>query len=488
MQGSLAGLLHEAASVYRLVEFIQRFCREQESSRSYVPATRLFFTQVISLAESTKRHLVKTAAEANKRSEGKGSRWDESWLTNERASLHTIKGAWNVIHRYLKPAADAHALQVPVPLVKLAECQLESVEGMQGASIAVLLTPELNYFQTSHTRLKKTIDTLRDAANAPPETPRKGPIGFVELPFSQGPSLFTNIALYHELGHFMLEERSASGPLSESAARSLEEVYREEFAALSPDKKAGAEGWLRKWAEEIFCDLFAIRLVGPAFSFASIEMFSLIGLLAGDYKIKFRPSHPAPACRFQQHLKLLREDGWWDVIDTLQSDHKTQIDQLSAIPESDYRIYLDKTEAPDQRALQAFGKMLPAVHELAKRLTAQPTDARECFAAERENIEQCLSKGIVPSRLFAGRPVSPAFPIAVMNAAFCFYLTELTGLIGSLAEQDPGNLEHRSHWTKRLEMWTVKAIEDYFLLDGVQKHGSGSTRGAASAAHKGPWG
>lgn len=31
----------------------------------------------------------------------------------------------------------------------------------------------------------------------------------------------------------------------------------------------------------------------------------------------------------------------------------------------------------------------------------------------------------------------------------------------NLESQDPKNLEHRSKWTQRIEMWTMKAIEDF---------------------------
>ena len=217
-----------------------------------------------------------------------------------------------------------------------------------------------------------------------------------------------------------------------------------------------------------------------------MEMFSLVGLLDKDNKTKFLPFHPAPACRFQEHLKLLKEDGWWEVIGTLQSDQWIQIEKLAAIPTKDYLIYLDrKRKAEDQRALEAFRSLMPEVEKLAKELTVAPTENRGCFAAERADIERCLRNGIVPSCLFSGRPVSLAYPVAVINAAFCFYLTELPNLIKSLAGQEAGNLEHRSYWTRRLEMWTVKAIEDFFLLDGVQKHGSSATRGAAVEALKG---
>lgn len=488
MQGSLAGLQHEAASVYRLVDFIERFCREQSSTRSYVSATAKFLDLVIALAKGTKQYILRTASEAKKRA-GAGTertQFFETWIINERGVLHTIKGSWTIIHKYLKPAADAHALQVPIPLVKLAERQIRSVQGMSGAVVAVLLTPELNYFQTPHTRFKNAVSTLRRATNDP-AVPASGPVGFVELPFSQGPSFFNNVALYHELGHFALAECSSNtAALKQAAEHSLRGVLGTQFTSLDKTRRAGFESVLQKWAEEIFCDLFAIRLIGAAFSFASIEVFGLLGLLSDKDKGRFQPSHPAPACRFRQQLKLLKEDGWWTPMSAPLSNHRLQIEQLAAFPEHRYTLYVDGQTISNGSVLEAFRRALGTVEELVKKITAPPRDAVECLDAERNDIQGCLAKGVVPSRVFSGRPLSSAVPVAVVNAAYCFYLSGgLLNLIDQLADKDASDPKDRSYWTKRLETWTVKAIEDFFLLEGVQKYGRGKTRGAAVKAPKG---
>jgi hypothetical protein len=482
MQGSLDGLLHDAAAVYRLVEFIEHFCIEQRTSRSYVEATREFFKDTIRLAAQTKKYLVDIASEAKTRMESGASQWNDVWFANERETLYTIKGSWNIIHRYLKPAADAHTLEVPVPLVQLAERQLHLLPKMRAALIAVLLTPELNYFQTSHTRLKTAIRALEDSTGISPEHARNGTLGFVELPFSQGPSFFTNLALYHELGHFAIEENYPDrDPLASRAEEALKDVYAAEFTNLPEDEQAGARQWLRKWAEEIFCDLFAVRLIGPAFSLASIEMFSLIGFLTPENKTKFLPSHPAAACRFREQLEVLKDDHWWETIKALESDHVAQIAKLAETPEDQYSIYIDrKKRASDQRALRAFRALLPHVRSLAKDLTSGRIEGQPCFTENRERIENCLSHGVVPSRLYTEQKLFPAYPIAIVNAAFCFYLKGLQKLISGLDGQDANKIDHRSHWTKRLEMWTIKAIEDFFLLDGVREYGGRVQGGSQS--------
>jgi hypothetical protein len=483
MRGPIDGLLQEAASVYRLVQFIERFCVEQKASRSYVPATSRFLGMARLLADRTKRHLQETAAEGVRRAAAKSS-FTDTWLNNERDSLHTIKCEWTILHRYLKPAADAHALQVPFSLVTLAERQLRSLEQMGGALIAVLVTPELNYFQRSHTSLKNTICTLGEATGQK-DIPT-GLVGFVELPFSQGPSLFSNVLMYHELGHFILAERTAvAGALRKAASDSLSQVYGKELTA-NPKSDQFFTRMLENWAFEIFCDLFAIRLIGPAFTFASVEMFGLVGVLAGDTPERFVQSHPAPACRFQQQLAMLKDDGWWQSVALLDSDRRVQIERLAEVPKDRYWLSLDGKRAQRTDILAAFDTLLGTVWKCVREVTNDPSDARQCFADESADVQACLAEGVVPSRLFSARPLSLAMPVAIINAAFCFYLSEqLPSLITALADQDATDLEHRSYWIKRLEMWTVKAIEDFFLLEGAQQYGRSTTGGTAIKTVKG---
>src|SRR5205807_1141280 len=121
------------------------------------------------------------------------------------------KAYLRLIHTLIKPTADAHTLTIPTPLVRLACGQLAGIEGMQRAKVVVLLTPQLMYFQRPHTHVKRqaaSVEKFIPAAQFPDK------LGFIELPYSQGASLFTNLAIYHEIAHFVYEELSTSVPLS----------------------------------------------------------------------------------------------------------------------------------------------------------------------------------------------------------------------------------------------------------------------------------
>jgi hypothetical protein len=90
-------------------------------------------------------------------------------------------------------------------------------------------------------------------------------------------------------------------------------------------------------------------------------------------------------------------------------------------------------------------------------VTPGPIPAVRRFQKNRQVIEDCLRVGVVPHSTSRSR----LDPISIINAAFCSYLTSLPEIIrqfeGAEAEND---VAVRSRWTKWLEMWTMKAIDD----------------------------
>ena len=54
---------------------------------------------------------------------------------------------------------------------------------------------------------------------------------------------------------------------------------------LTPQQRGRLPGTLQDWAEELFCDLFGVDLLGPSFVFASIELFDLGSLWSPDAEL-----------------------------------------------------------------------------------------------------------------------------------------------------------------------------------------------------------
>jgi len=115
--------------------------------------------------------------------------------------------------------------------------------------------------------------------------------------------------------------------------------------------------------------------------------------------------------------------------------------------------------------------VVPAIRKLVSQVTADATPAIKRFQQFRGSIEECLRVGVVPLQNNSSSPD----PVSIINAAFCLYLTSIAEIIKQFEGPDAENdVALHSLWTKRLEMWTTKAIEDSQLqarFRRVQRYG-----------------
>lgn len=456
MPTGLEDLLRDAAVLHGFVDFLEEYCKEQERSQTYVDASGLFFHYVKELSTGIKDELGKEISRATR---------FPARLPILRRNILTLKHYLGLLHALIKPAADAHTLTIPAPLMDLASKQLQDIEGMRNSKIVILLTPEFMYFQRPHTHVKEQARVVQDII---PQAKFPAKLGFIELPYSQGPSFFTNLAIYHEIGHFVYEELSNSDPLHPAVVglrsvtnRSLRKVYKDRQVV------AFASKIIENWTQEIFCDLFAIRLMGPASSFALVEILGMLGFLSPKDLVKFNLTHPASARRFAEHINLLDEDSWLKAIEQFEPEQKKVLERLAKIPRSRYRFYVDdQTTGPRSLVDTFLDSVVPAIRKLIRAITAEPTRAVKRFERERRGIEDCLRVGVVPHSSTS----NPPSPISIINTAFCFYLTALPDVIKQFEGAEAKN-DIRIHrlWTKRLEMWTMKAIEDSQIQDRFTK-------------------
>lgn len=334
----------------------------------------------------------------------------------------------------------------------------------------VSLSPRLMYHQTTHTRLSALGKKIELSV---PSAPFPRQLGFVALPYSQGPSFFANLLLYHELGHFVLEELPVVGghatlaDLDDRLIAAVDGAIAGR-AGIGPEVRAFALRILRNWTHEIFCDLFALCLIGPAFSFAFIELLGLLDVLEPPITIVFNPSHPAPACRFRQHLDILQSTGWWDHLAHLSAPTKDLVARLASNAESNYLLQPDgMPPGKDEVLIPAFLKILPHIQNSVKEITQPVLAEPGGFALHRAELEKCLMNGVVPS-VFMGQQQETASPVSVINASFSFYLSSLGALMKQLGK-DSRDIEARSLLKHQLEQWTQKALEDIQLLQHWDK-------------------
>jgi len=392
MQSPQDRLIHEATSLFRLVESIDRSVAEHEGLYSYTEATQGLFSHVHSQAEYTK----KLASEIIEKHAHAGG---EPELRYQR-ELIIQRDRWRTLHTYTKPATDAHRLNLPAPLIQMATEDLRRVPGLESADIVVLLTPELMYFHNT------------SQSNLPPN------VVFVEVPYSQGPSFFANLMIYHELGHYVFEKLGDTDdrrPTFTSLVAAMDRAFGEKLgdSIKTPGTRTWAKRVLDAWTKEVFCDLFALRNLGPAFSFALIDFLSLLGLMGEDVEGKFDDEHPAPALRLREQQRCLQKGGWWASVENLPSGHVSLMARLAGKSEPAYFFDFQETMIP--AFIDAFLTIVPLIHELAADLTPHSEEAAADFAQHAEKIYECLLHGVVPSSLLAENSASSPTPVSMIN-------------------------------------------------------------------------
>jgi hypothetical protein len=157
----------------------------------YLDSSREFFSVVSNRARETRTKVAKIAGNALAIHSERPEKMDRIAAVYEPA-LHIMRDDWVTLHSFIKPATDAHTLAMPHALVRFALDQIGLLPGLEDASVVVLLTSQLMYF------LNSTSDVPNGQRGILPSK-----MGFVELPYSEGSSFFSNLVLFHELGHYV---------------------------------------------------------------------------------------------------------------------------------------------------------------------------------------------------------------------------------------------------------------------------------------------
>lgn len=453
----LGGLLHDAVSLYGFVKFLKQHCEEQEASRTYADTSVEFLKYVRDLADETLQFLQRVVDEARR---------TRQRVDIQRQKLVIIKAYWGVLHELVKPATDAHTLRVPSPLLLWLQEALAGLPGLTNPRIVTLVSERLNYGQHPRRELRAQATELRGRISGTVDFP-KG-LGLIEMPYSQRSGLFTNVLMCHELGHFVFEERFKKRPLSRSPlSRDVDDALTRvapQYSGFPRKVRAWVRSYLEEWSEEIYCDLFALRMAGPAFSFASVELFNILRQLDPPVALRFSDTHPAVACRFKEHLAQLRKDGWWPAIRRLNTAHLHTIRGLAREDPQNYTVS-NQVYSPlaEKLMTRAFIEVLPAIYRLVDQTIPKKGADVKDFLRYNRDIGDYLNHGVVPSTVATAQgPAFPA-PVSIINSSFCFYLESLGKLIAKTG-YGQNSVADRSRVAGRVEMWGMKAVEDYFLL------------------------
>lgn len=476
-------LQRDAAGLFSFVDSVCKPCYGESRSAQYLEPSKEFFSYIRDLGDCTKAYLNQFAASVPS---------DIRLYYYYRQKLETIRSVWFELHRFVKSAVDADTLSIPYTLVEALTKRLNLLPGFHKTRFAILQFDEPNYLQVRVGELKQTADKLKSVI--PDVSPFREDLGLIGIPYSQSSSIYLNCLIPHEIGHFVFQKTELKRKLLPEIEKSLEKILGT-LKALPPDNVDWSKDRLESWAEEIFCDLFAVWLIGPCYALTYVELFGLTTILDPNETSGFQVtagsktfirSHPADLFRLKQQVLLLQRLGWWTEIESLNSHY---VDVLrNAIEASESKLEFptrEKDSGYAHQTLRAFLELAPFVANLVWEL-AKDSDGKEmdCGLEEYKKfgdlVEEYLSRAVVPSTIFDGSEHWYPSPVTVLNASMKFYLESLEKLMNSIEGQKTALAGHRSRWIQRLESLTGKAIEDHQLL--IDEEGAARGGGAFKRA------
>lgn len=450
-------LLREATALFRFVGAIEAALGTARSSSRFPKWSDEFIKSATEAAVLTKERV----AEDPCLTRSGPDRSDD--YVGEFRDLLT---AWSGLHDFIKPVLDATFIRAPHPLMELLNRQIGALPEFAEEKPRIIagLTPQLNYYQHRHTQVRGLIRQL--AARVGQRFPEFGQVAFVSLPFSQANALFMNSLLYHEAGHFVFEEKR----LVDKISPRIDPLVRRKFPRLDERGRVWMLSTLSQWSEELFADLVAVKLLGPAYTVAATVLLQSL-LRWGEEEVRrFGPAHPPHAMRFREQFNALTGDGWelkWDQFGL------ERLRELAACENRD----LDAPSGDEgfrqnvwKPLMDVFYDYYSGIDELADEVLDGRENPWGLYQQSGDAAKASLAHGIVPS-IVIGEDGKPArtHPVAVINAAVFYWLEGMRETFGLIEEADPEDLEIRAQLEGRLEMWAMKAIEDWVMVPDEQR-------------------
>jgi hypothetical protein len=246
-------LVREISALYGFVDSISALCVHVPQSVAFTEPSATFFSHVEKLATSTKKHLSAFPV-------GEAESASEEAFHEMRDELRTIRSAWKEIHQFVKSAIDADTLNQPSALISFMLSRVRQLEGLATTDFAIFHTHTFNYLQVNPTSIRTTLRELVFLVEAE-EFPVG--LGLIGIPSTQGTSLLLNCLVAHEMGEYVYVEKSLDGRLQPEVEAALQIAQGAAYEKLDKTAKTLLIDTLLKWGKEVFCDPFAVRLVGP---------------------------------------------------------------------------------------------------------------------------------------------------------------------------------------------------------------------------------
>lgn len=384
-----------------------------------------------------------------------------SWLRLARTGAST-KGVGRMLRRYgqaleyvhesLGFMVNAEVLSIPAPFVlfleELGSEYLEPRFVLQGA-------PEFNYsFMSVARRLNAPLIQAGVAARLDE--------GFAVFRFPAAlreDGLQHNI-LAHELGHYIDTREHLYQRAWQNATPNVQRRVRGFLRTQMGTVRGGIDALsgnalaeiLRNWIVETVCDIFAARVLGPAYLFSSVEF------------VRFQPdlskgsdSHPPSAFRLWVIYEELRSLGW-------------SAEQLDSVfdqpPSKPDRWTRERIRAIDRsgrylRVMErCLGELLPAIRRTIRDFVGARSYSRSEYDEHADEVRGLFTHLIPPGESLDGGTERAIPARAILNGGWFFHLKGYPSW--PVLRRSP--LRAASERRELLSRLTLKALEISYVV------------------------
>jgi hypothetical protein len=447
---------HDASSLYQFVSSITQHCDTRNPAAAYLSSSERFFKYIIELGQATKAYV----------QDFPGGRTQPAQFLDLRDDIAALRGSWQFLHLFVKPALDSDTLHLPTSLIQGLIERFREIRGYADTDFAIYHTDLFNYLNVQLNVFKPIADNTATIVGGP-KFPEK--LALIGIPYSQSSSLFMNCLIPHEMGHHVFGDKALGAKFRPVIEKELQQLFGMSLNTLD---RSAVTNILVRWAEELFCDVFAVRMVGFCYPFAFIELFDVSKALDGAGKLTRAAGmtefdeYPPHLFRLQQQVAILKKDKWWDEIKTVDVHYVHLLKEVDLMKETDFNLSNFGT-IDTAKVKAAFLKVVPAIFSELDTITAGLESGLEEWKRVSPKIESYLEHGIVPSNLLEEPGVlkfhAPSL-IVLLNSAYKFYVQLLDTLLNHIDGAKVSDISCRSDWAGKVQMWTGKAIEDCNVL------------------------
>jgi hypothetical protein len=447
---------HDASSLYQFVSSITDHCDTKSSAAAYLSSSERFFNYIIELGKATKEYVRNFP----------GSRTQAAQFLDLRDDIATLRSGWQFLHLFVKPALDSDTLHLPTSLIQGLIERFREIPDYADTDFAIYHTDLFNYLNVQLNVFKPIADAIAALVNGP-KFPEK--LALIGIPYSQSSSVFMNCLIPHEMGHHIFGDKALDAKFRPGIEKELQQHFGTTLTTLDRSELTTI---LVRWAEELFCDVFAVRLVGFCYSFAFIELFDVskaldeTGKLARSAGMTNFDEYPPHLFRLQQQVAILKKDKWWDELKGVNSHYINLLQEVDLIKEADFT--LSNFGPIDPNGIKAaYLTVVPTIFSELDSVTTGLESGLGDWKKCCPEIENYLEHGVVPSNLLekAGE-LKFHVPglVSLLNSAYKFYVELLDNLLNHIEDANLNDIKIRSYWATKVQMWTAKAIEDVNLL------------------------